>query len=119
VIKSVLFFTCLFSSFFLLLLFPRAEVNGNSQDQSGYGLLWIEVSPSGASISLDGKLLDQSVWLISTAPGEHDLSIAKNGFQTISDSFEIKAGQNLKLKFDLVPEKRINEQDQAHLPPSR
>ncbi len=110
-IKSVLFFACLFSTFFLLLLFPRAEENGNSQEKPGYGLLWIEVSPSGASISLDDVLLDQSVWLISTAPGEHDLSISKNGFQTISEPFEIKAGQNLKLKFDLVPIGGISAQD--------
>ncbi len=116
-IKLVVFFACILSNLFLRS--PRAEENGGNTEKSGYGLLWIEVSPSGASIFLDDVLLDQSVWLISTAPGEHEISLSKNGYQSVTEPFEIKAGQNLKLKFDLLPARVINDQDSAHLNPSR
>lgn len=66
-----------------------------------YGLLWLEVEPGDAQVSLDGAFLDSSVWLISMAPGRHAVSIRKDGFRPIDRSIGIGAGENLRLAVQL------------------
>jgi hypothetical protein len=66
-----------------------------------YGLLWLEVEPDDAQISLDGNFLDVDVWLISMAPGRHEVLIRKDGFRPVDRSIGIGAGESLRLAVQL------------------
>jgi hypothetical protein len=68
-----------------------------------YGLLWLEVAPADASISLDGRFVDLGVWLISLAPGSHHLSVRKEGFAPHEARIGIAPGRSLRLNIRLDP----------------
>lgn len=69
-----------------------------------YGLLWLQIDPDGAAISLDGDFLDKDVWLVSLAPGDHVLRVSKPGFRPRESRFGISAGQNVRLDVKLLPD---------------
>jgi hypothetical protein len=62
-----------------------------------YGLLWLEIDPSDAHIALDGEFLDRGVWLISMAPGLHDLAVRKPGYRPWHRRVGIGPGEKLKI----------------------
>jgi hypothetical protein len=66
-----------------------------------YGLLWLDVDPAHADVALDGSHLDAGVWLISVAPGRHDLRVRLPGYRTYYSRFVIDPGQNLHLEVRL------------------
>ena len=66
-----------------------------------YGLLWLQVEPAGAHVALDGEFLDRGVWLISMAPGLHDVAVRLDGFQPWARRIGIGPGENLKLAVQL------------------
>lgn len=68
-----------------------------------YGLLWLEVDPADAAVSLDGRFVDLGVWLISLPPGSHSLSVRKEGFSPHQARFGIEPGQSLRLNIRLDP----------------
>jgi hypothetical protein len=68
-----------------------------------YGLLWLELEPADAHVALDGEFLDRGVWLISMAPGQHDVSVRKEGFLPWSRRIGIGSGESLKLAVRLEP----------------
>jgi len=77
----------------------RAETKSGA-----YGLLWLEVDPADAAISLNGRFMDMGVWLISLPPGSHHLSIGKEGFAPHQARFGITPGQSLRLHIRLEPQ---------------
>ena len=79
----------------------EASVNA-AEGTSGYGLLWLDIDSEKADIALDGAYLDQGVWLISVAPGPHEIRVRKTGFQGYENRFDISPGQNLHLDVHLV-----------------
>lgn len=68
---------------------PRAPVR--------YGLLWLQVEPSDAHVALDGEFLDRGVWLISMAPGRHEVIVRREGFQPWVRQIGIGPGESLKI----------------------
>lgn len=62
-----------------------------------YGLLWLEVDPADAHVALDGEFLDRGVWLISMAPGRHEVSVRRDGFRPWARSIGIGPGESLKI----------------------
>jgi hypothetical protein len=68
-----------------------------------YGLIWLEVDPGPAEVSLDGDFLDAGVWLISVSPGEHDLRIRKTGFRGYAGHIAVPAGGSVHLDVRLQP----------------
>lgn len=68
-----------------------------------YGLLWLDIDPNGSHITLDGEFLDSGVWLISMAPGLHDIAVRKDGFMPWSRRIGIGPGESLKLSVRLEP----------------
>lgn len=66
-----------------------------------YGLLWLDVHPTGAHIALDGEFLDAGVWLISMAPGLHDIAVRKDGFTPWKRRIGIGPGENLRISVRL------------------
>lgn len=69
-----------------------------------YGLLWLEIDPSDAHIALDGEFLDKGVWLISMAPGLHDVSVRKPGYRPWQRRIGIGPGEKLKIAVRLEAE---------------
>lgn len=74
-----------------------------SAARGAYGLLWLDVDPSRADVALDGSHLDAGVWLISVAPGTHDISIRMPGYRTHYARFEVAPGQSVHLEVRLQP----------------
>lgn len=69
-----------------------------------YGLLWLEVDPGDSQVALDGEFLDRGVWLISLAPGLHDLDVRKEGYRPFTRRIGIGPGESLRLQVRLDPE---------------
>jgi hypothetical protein len=70
---------------------------------AAYGLIWLDVDPGPAEVSLDGDFLDAGVWLISVSPGEHDLRVRKTGFRGYAGRVSVPAGGNVHLDVRLQP----------------
>lgn len=66
-----------------------------------YGLLWLDVDPGEAQVALDGEFLDRGVWLISLAPGLHDLAVRKEGYRPYARRIGINPGESLRLEIRL------------------
>lgn len=69
-----------------------------------YGMVWLEVDPSGANMVLDGIFLDVGVWLLSVPPGSHILSVRKPGFRPRELRFGVSQGEKLTLDIRLERE---------------
>jgi hypothetical protein len=82
---------------------PRGLPPGSSQAVR-YGLLWLDLDPGDAQVALDGEFLDRGVWLISMAPGQHDVSVRKEGFRPWTRRLGIGPGESLKLAVRLEPD---------------
>jgi hypothetical protein len=68
-----------------------------------YGLIWLEVQPEKAEVSLDGEFLGQGVWLISAAPGEHEIRVRKAGFRDYAGRIAVPAGGSVHVDVRLTP----------------
>lgn len=68
-----------------------------------YGLLRLEVEPGDAHVALDGEFLDRGVWLISLAPGLHDVAVRKEGYLPWTRRVGIGPGEKLRLSVRLEP----------------
>jgi hypothetical protein len=80
-----------------------AEVPASAANPVRYGLVWLDVEPSPAEVSLDGEYLDLGVWLISVAPGEHELRVRKAGFRAYAQRIAVPAGGSVHLEVRLLP----------------
>ncbi len=89
---------------------PAADSSRGTEDPDAlplmlrYGLLRLNIEPSGAKTVLDGQFLDQDVWLISMRPGSHSLQVRKEGFKLYEKHFEISNGDRLTFDIRLEPE---------------
>ena len=82
---------------------PAASAPAARAAVSRNGLLWLDIQPPDAEVSLDGGYLDAGVWLISLAPGPHAIFIYKAGFHAWGTQVEIAAGKSLSLDPRLEP----------------
>lgn len=75
-----------------------------------YGTLDVSYRPIGATVSIDGKAVGTTPGLISDIiVGRHEVSIAKDGFQTYTGSVTITEGQTAKLAGTLAEANREEE----------
>lgn len=70
---------------------------------SAFGLIWLDVDPGPAEVALDGDFLDAGVWLISVAPGQHELRIRKTGFRDYAGRVLVPSGGSIHLDVRLQP----------------
>ena len=68
-----------------------------------YGLIWLDVQPDSAEVSLDGEFLDTGVWLISVAPGNHEVRVRKTGFRGYAGRIAVPPGGSVHLDVRLGP----------------
>lgn len=61
------------------------------------GLIWLDVDPGPAEVSLDGEYLDAGVWLISAPPGGHEIRVRKAGFRPYAARVEVVPGGEVRL----------------------
>ena len=89
---------------FLLLMFASPILlSANPQpEKQRYGLLKLDIDPSGTAMIMNGKYLDHDVWLISIKPGKHHVAIMKKGFKPFFKEFEIKGGAKITLNVKLA-----------------
>jgi hypothetical protein len=80
-----------------------SAASASSADPIRYGLVWLDVEPSRAEVSLDGEYLDMGVWLISVAPGEHELRVRKDGFRGYAERIAVPPGGSIHLEVRLLP----------------
>lgn len=82
----------------------RAEPpSAASAGAAAYGLIWLDVDPGPAEVTLDGEFLDAGVWLISVAPGDHELRVRKPGFRGYLGRVAVPAGGSVHLDVRLRP----------------
>lgn len=87
-----------------LFLAPYASIaSAQAPVHRPYGLVWLDVDPGPAEVALDGAYLDAGVWLISVAPGDHEVRVRKAGFRTYAARIEIAPGQSVHLDVRLEP----------------
>lgn len=67
-------------------------------------LLTLEVTPSGATTLLNGRTLDQNVWLISLLPGIHTLEVRRTGFKPFARELDLAPGARMQLSVNLQKE---------------
>lgn len=72
-------------------------------DAGRYGLVWLDVEPDKAEVSLDGEYLDMGVWLISVPPGTHELRVGKSGYRGYAERITVPAGGSIHLEVRLIP----------------
>ncbi len=72
-------------------------------DAGRYGLVWLDVEPDKAEVSLDGEYLDMGVWLISVPPGTHELRVGKAGYRGYAERIAVPAGGSIHLNVRLLP----------------
>jgi hypothetical protein len=84
--------------------YAPGDVPPGSSQPVRYGLLWLDIDPGDAHIALDGEFLDRGVWLISMAPGLHEVAVRKEGFLPWSRRVGIGPGESLKLAIRLEPD---------------
>jgi len=67
-----------------------------------YGLLYLDVKPADSQVSLDDRILDKGVWLLSLAPGYHQIRIVNEGYQVYENEIEIQSSLSSHLNIQLV-----------------
>jgi hypothetical protein len=72
-------------------------------DPVRYGLIWLDVEPAPAEVALDGEYLDQGVWLLSVAPGEHEVRVRKAGFRSHAERIVVPPGGSVHIEVRLLP----------------
>lgn len=82
---------------------PSTAGSPSSASAAPYGLIWLDVDPGPAEVSLDGDFLDAGVWLISVSPGEHDVRVRKTGFRAYAGRVSVPPGGSVHLDVRLQP----------------
>jgi hypothetical protein len=82
---------------------PSGSPSGNPPTAAAFGLIWLEVDPGPAEVSLDGDFLDAGVWLISVSPGEHEVRVRKTGFRAYAGRVSVPPGGSVHLDVRLQP----------------
>lgn len=73
-----------------------------------YGLLYLDVNPTESQVTLDDRLLDKGVWLLSLAPGYHQVRIVDEGYQVYENEIEIQSGLSSHLNIQLKLEEQFS-----------
>jgi hypothetical protein len=66
-------------------------------------LLDISSTPAGADIEVDGKFVGSTPSSISLAPGDHEISVKKNGFSVWDRKLSVSSG-HINVNAELAPE---------------
>lgn len=82
---------------------PSAGPSGTPATAAAFGLIWLDVDPGPAEVSLDGDFLDAGVWLISVSPGEHEVRVRKTGFRAYAGRVSVPPGGSVHLDVRLQP----------------
>jgi hypothetical protein len=69
--------------------------------QSGPGSLRIDTDPTGATVSVDGRIVGESPWSGPLASGDHLLEVSRNGYGTLGQQISVQPGRPLSLKLAL------------------
>jgi tetratricopeptide (TPR) repeat protein len=73
----------------------RNEVERHVNEvKQNLGVIFFRVEPDGAAIAIDGELIGTSPLNRPhyVVPGEHEYTITKDGYRTLSDNVEVEAG---------------------------
>jgi hypothetical protein len=72
--------------------------------ENGLGQLEVTTSPTGASVSLDGKAQSEKtpLTLSQLKPGTHSISITAEGYATKDQQVNIQAGRTTRFFTDLT-----------------
>ena len=76
------------------------------------GVLRLEIVPSSATVLIDGDRVPMDTdpsehhRIASVSPGQHVITVRRNGFKTLEQQVAIAAGQELELTIRLKPEAR-------------
>lgn len=68
-------------------------------------LLSVRTEPEGAVVSIDGQVMEQrSPFSLALAPGKHTLTVAREGFKTREETFELPDDRAFELRYAFVLE---------------
>jgi hypothetical protein len=71
--------------------------------ESGVQQVTVVSAPTGASLSIDGKVLGVTPWTGELTPGAHRLSLTSTGYEVTLRQFELPAAHALELRVPLAP----------------
>lgn len=90
----------------LFMLGFRFDANKGGLEQ--YAFLQFASSPSGATVSIDGKLVgSKTPNKSSVPPGKHVIEMWRDGYETWSKTIDVKAGTLIWLNYTLLVPKKL------------
>jgi hypothetical protein len=70
-------------------------------DPGDPGMVKVEAAPSG-EVTIDGKDLGPAPILEKLVAGDHEVSVARTGYRTFTQSIRIRAGQLITIRAELL-----------------
>jgi hypothetical protein len=77
--------------------------SGNATQTSSTPEVMISSTPPGADIEIDGKFVGSTPSSVGVAPGDHEITVKKNGFAAWDRKISVSAGK-ININADLTPE---------------
>ncbi len=81
----------------------------------------VDVKTEGASVSIDGTQVERkqadATWFVRVMPGDHVVTISKDGFETHTEKLTATAGEKLTLRIVLEPIERATPTSQPEATP--
>ncbi|NTW62032.1 PEGA domain-containing protein [Candidatus Saccharibacteria bacterium] len=91
----------------------RLDINNGNVQQ--YAFLQFNSTPSGAMVSVDGKVTNSNTPNKTSVPaGKHDIVIWRDGYDTWKKSVDVKAGTLTWLNYALLVPKKLNLESVAN-----
>ena len=87
-------------------IFPDSTIRTTAEMIPNFGSIFVSSHPeTGASIILDGKVLDQTTpfYIQKIGSGEHEIILKMEMYQDISKTFSIYSGDTLNLFLEMQP----------------
>lgn len=81
---------------------PYGDRGQEQREVEGPAELWVQTSPSGAEVRVDGTLLGKTPLRVEVEPGLRDMEIVRRGHFPVSRTVRAYAGQTSELRLDLV-----------------
>lgn len=80
---------------------PEAGFLASFETVRRFGMIDVEVAPTGATISIDGNQVGSGAVRQSLAPGEHVVEAIAEGYESARRVLSVEAGQTREIVFDL------------------
>ncbi|HEX7004184.1 MAG TPA: PEGA domain-containing protein [Trueperaceae bacterium] len=82
---------------------------GDRPEQAAFGTLSVRSSPSDAAVYVDGQFVGYTPVSYGTRPGRHDVRVERQGYETFSQSVNLRPGSTTTVDATLQPVRRTGQ----------